>query len=110
LLLAPLHHIEQSAPVTGYYANDIRRHRLRIYLLVQRLAELSTVNEPSERQSIKIDGPGQLGNNRGARLVSSSVAVHGRSSLERRATVWLGSARPVLDGLVTPLVPIWMSS
>jgi len=41
--------------------NDIRRHRLRISPPVQRRAQLSAVNEPPERPSIKIDGPGNEG-------------------------------------------------
>ena len=38
-------------------------------MLVQRRAELSTVNEPSERQSVKIGVPGRLGNNGAARAL-----------------------------------------
>ena len=50
-----------------YYPNDLRRYRLRTSLPIQRRAQLSTVKESSERQSIKIDVPGRLGNNGGAR-------------------------------------------
>ena len=45
--------------------NDIPRHR-RVPLLVQRSELLSTANESSEQQYIKIDVPGRLGNDGGA--------------------------------------------
>jgi hypothetical protein len=60
---------QQTAVVARYCPNDIRRHRLRISLLVQRRAWLSTINKPSERQSINNDKPGRLGNDGGARAV-----------------------------------------
>ena len=47
--------------VEGYYVNDIRRHRLYISLL--------TTKESFERQSIRVNGPGRLGKDGGAKAV-----------------------------------------
>ena len=56
----------------SHQSPDIHRHRSVDSLLFQRHAGFSVVGEPSEEyewQSIRIDDPGQLRNDGGARVV-----------------------------------------
>ena len=71
LIVLPTH--RASALVSEYHINDVRR---RSSFPVWRNAWSSTVNEPSERPSSKIDEPGRrgrLGNDGGTRAVEGGV-------------------------------------